>query len=197
MMLRKLLLLVLGTALLSDAASVIAQVKTDYDHNVNFNSYKTYSWLTVESGDPLWNDRIKQDVDSQLSARGWIKVDSNGDASISAFRSTHNQKTLDTFYNSFGGGWGWRRFGGGGFGGDGFSTTTTHITHIGNVVVDVFDSHTKKLIWRGTDSDDLSSNADKNIKKLAKDIETMFKKFPPNSYSGVRRTEETLSPRFG
>ena len=189
MMLRKLLLLVLGTALLSDAA-LIAQVKTDYDHNVNFNSYKTYSWLTVESGDPLWNDRIKQDVDSQLSARGWIKVDSNGDASISAFRSTHNQKTLDTFYNSFGGGWGWRWFGG-----DGYATATTHITHIGNVVVDVFDSHTKKLIWRGTDADDLSSNADKNIKKLAKDIESMFKKFPPNDYSEVRN--RYLVPRFG
>jgi hypothetical protein len=191
MMLRKLLLLVLGTTLLSDAASVIAQVKTDYDHTVDFNSYKTYSWLTVESGDPLWNDRIRQDVDSQLSAKGWTKVESNGDASISAFRSTQNQKTLDTFYNSFGGGWGWRRFGG-----DGYATMTTHITHIGNVVVDVFDSHTKKLIWRGTDADDLSSNADKNIKKLAKDIENMFKKFPPNTYSEVRRTD-TLSPRFG
>jgi hypothetical protein len=61
--------------------------------------------------------------------------------------------------------------------------------------VDVFDSHTKKLIWRGTDSDDLSANADKNIKKLAKDIETMFKKFPPNNYSELRRID-ALNPRF-
>jgi hypothetical protein len=172
---RKLSLLLLGVTLLSGAASLNAQVKTDYDHNANFGSYKTYSWLKVQSGDSLWNDRIKQDVDSQLAAKGWTKVDSNGDASVSAFRSTHDQKTLETFYDGFGGGWRWRGFGGG----DGISTTTTEVTKVGNVVVDIFDSHTQKLVWRGMDSDDLSSNADKNIKKLTKDLNNMFKKFPP------------------
>jgi len=96
---QKLSLFLLGIALFSGAASLNAQVKTDYDHNANFSSYKTYSWLKVQSGDPLWDDRIKQDVDSQLAAKGWTKVDSNGDASVSAFRSTQDQQTLDTFYN--------------------------------------------------------------------------------------------------
>ena len=130
--------------------------------------------MKVQSGDSLWDDRIKQDVDSQLAAKGWTKVDSNGDASVSAFRSTQDQQTLNTFYDGFGGGWRWR-----GFGGDGMSTTTTEVTKVGNVNVDIFDSHTQKLLWRGTDSADLSSNADKNIQKLAKDLNNMFKKFPP------------------
>jgi hypothetical protein len=119
---------------------------------------------------------MKQDVDAQLAAKGWTKVDSNGDAAVSAFRSTQNQQTLDTFYNGFGGGWGWRGFGGMGMG---MSTTTTENTKVGNVVIDIFDSHTKKLLWRGTDSQDLSSNANSNIKKLTKDIDNMFKHFPP------------------
>jgi hypothetical protein len=170
---QKLSLFLLGIALFSGAASLNAQVKTDYDHSANFSSYKTYSWLKVQSGDSLWDDRIKQDVDSQLAAKGWTKVDSNGDASVSAFRSTQDQKTLDTFYDGFGGGWRWRGFGGG------MSTTTTEVTKVGNVNVDIFDSHTQKLVWRGTDSADLSSNADKNIQKLAKDLNNMFKKFPP------------------
>ena len=51
------------------------------------------------------NSRIQQDVDFQLAAKDWTKVDSNGDASVSAFRSTHNQETtLETFYDGFGGG---------------------------------------------------------------------------------------------
>jgi Domain of unknown function (DUF4136) len=178
-MLPKLSLLLLGISLFTGTASLKAQVKTDYDHTANFATYKTYSWLKVQAGDSLWDDRIKQDVDAQLAAKGWTRVDSNGDAAVSAFRSTQNQQTLDTFYNGFGGGWGWRGFGGGGFGGDGFSTTTTQTTKVGNVVVDVFDSHTKKLIWRGTDSQDLSSNANSNIKKLSNDINNMFKHFPP------------------
>jgi hypothetical protein len=36
-----------------------------------------------------------------------------------------------------------------------------------------------KVQRRGTDSADLSSNTNKNIQKLSKDIDYMFKKFPP------------------
>jgi hypothetical protein len=171
---QKLSILLLGISLLSGAATLNAQVTTDYDHNANFASYKTYSWIKVQSGDSLWDGRIQQDVDTQLAAKGWTKVDSNGDAAVSAFRSTQNQQSLETFYNGFGGGWRWR-----GGGGMGMSTTTTEVTKVGNLVVDVFDAHTHNLLWRGQDSQDLSSNADKNIQKLQKDINSMFKHFPP------------------
>jgi hypothetical protein len=39
-MLRKLSLLVLGMSLFTGAASLNAQVKTDYDHSANFATYK-------------------------------------------------------------------------------------------------------------------------------------------------------------
>ncbi|SEF57267.1 protein of unknown function [Bryocella elongata] len=171
----KLSVFLLAAALLSGSACIQAQARTDYDHQTNFNSYKTYTWLQVQSGNPLWDDRIKADVDGQLAAKGWIKVDSNGDASVSAFRSTHDQRTLQTFYDGFGGGWRWRGFGED----DGMSTTTTIVTKVGNVVIDIFDGHTKKLVWRGVDRNDLSSNPDKNIGKLSKDMSRMFKNFPP------------------
>jgi hypothetical protein len=103
------------------------------------------------------------------------QVDSNGDAAVSAFRRTQDQQTLETFYDGFGGGGRrWR-----GFGGNGLATTTTEVTKVGDVVVDVFDAHTHNLLWRGKDSQDLSSNSDKNIQKLQKDIDNMFKHFPP------------------
>ncbi len=174
----KLLMLVLGISLFSGAASLNAQVRTDYDHSANFSSYKTYSWLKVQAGDSLWDDRLKQDVDSQLAAKGWTKVESGGDAMVSAFRSTTSEQTLQTFYDGFGGGWGWRGFGGGGFGD---ATTTTETTKVGNVVVDVFDAKSQKLLWRGKDSGDLSSNSDKNTQGLQKDISNMFKHFPPKA----------------
>jgi hypothetical protein len=159
----RLSVVLLGISLFSGPASLNAQVITDYDHSANFATYKTYSWLIVQAGDSLWNDRLQHDVDTQLASRGWTKTKSGGDAMVSVFRSTQNEQTLQTFYDGFGGGWRWRGFGGG----DGLATTTTEVTKVGNVVVDIFDAKNQKLLWRGKDSDDLSSNADKNVSKAS------------------------------
>src|SRR5258708_30345396 len=118
-------LFLFGLLLLGSFHAFGAQISTDYDHSTNFSQYKTYSWLKVQAGDSLWQDRIKQDVDAQLSAKGWTKVDSNGSATISTFQSTHDQQTLQTFYDGLGGGWRWR-----GFGDDGMATTTTDVTKL-------------------------------------------------------------------
>jgi hypothetical protein len=161
--------------LLGSMRAFAADINTDYDHATNFSQYKTYSWIKVQAGDSLWADRIQQDVDAQLAAKGWTKVAANGNASVSALETTQNQNTLETFYDGFGGGWRWR-----GGGGMGMATTTTDVTKVGTVVVDVFDSQSKQLIWRGTESADLSGHSDKNAKSLAKNLETLFKHFPPS-----------------
>ena len=165
-------------ALLFAGALSAQQVKTDYDRSANFGQYKTYSWEQVKTKDALDVDRIKNAVNVSLMAKGWTRVESGGDVSIVAMEITHNQQTLNTFYDGFGGGWGWRRFGGGGFG---QATTTTETYKVGTVVVDLFDTKSKQLIWRGATSDTLSNNSDKNIKNLDKGVEKMFKNFPPGS----------------
>ena len=153
-------------------------MKTDYDRSANFAQYKTFSWQHVKTKDALDVDRIKNAVNAALAAKGWTQVDSGGDVSIIAIEMTQQQQTLNTFYDGFGGGWGWRRFGGGGFG---EATTTTETYKVGTLVVDLFDTKTKKLLWRGTSSDTLSNNSDKNIKNLDKGVEKLFKQFPPGS----------------
>jgi hypothetical protein len=167
----------IGMILFAGTASA-QEVKTDYDRGANFAQYKTYSWAQVKTKDPLDVDRIKNAVNATLAAKGWTKVDSGGDVSIVAMEITRNQQTLNTFYDGFGGGWGWRRFGGGGFG---EATTTTDTYKVGTVVVDLFDTKTKQLIWRGSSSDTLSDNSEKNIKNLDKGVDKMFKQFPPGS----------------
>jgi hypothetical protein len=162
------------TALSITAGLCLAELKTDYDHSVNFANYHTYSWLKVSAGNSLWADRIKNDVNNGLMAKGWREVPSGGDASVSAFGATKEQPTLNTFYDGFGGGWGWR-----GFGGMGMATTTMEETPEGTLVVDIFDSQSKKLIFRAVDTKSLSGNAEKNADKLAKQVQDMFRKFPP------------------
>src|SRR5438445_4218291 len=162
-----------GLTLALATVSFAQQVKTDYDHNANFGQYKTYSWEKVQTKDPLMVDRIKDAVNSALTGKGWTQVDSGGDVSIVAMEITKNQQTLNTFYDGFGGGWRW--------GGFGDATTTTETYQVGTLVVDLFDAKAKNLIWRGSSSDTLSNNPDKNTKNLDKEVKKMFAHCPPEA----------------
>lgn len=173
---RKNWLLLLGTAV--SVTCLFAKTIADYDHSVSFAKYHTYSWIGVNVQEPLWNDRVRKAIDGQLTAKGWRKVDSGGDASISAVGSTHTERTLETWYDGgFGGGWyhrGWW-----GAGGPGIATTTVERTPVGTLHIDIFDSQTRKVIWHGVCSDTLAGNPEKNEKKLEKAVADVFKKFPP------------------
>jgi uncharacterized protein DUF4136 len=171
MKLQRLALVFMGMMLLFAGRSSAQDVKTDYDRNANFAQYKTYSWGRVQTKDPLMVDRIKSAVNGTLAAKGFMEIPSGGDVFLVAMETTKNQQSLDTFYNGFGGGWRW--------GGFGDATTTTETYKVGTLVVDLFDTNTKQLVWRGSASDTLSNNSEKNIDNLDKGVEKMFKNFPP------------------
>ena len=162
-----------GVILVLASVSFAQHVKTDYDHSTKFGQYKTYSWEKVQTKDPLLVDRIKEAVNSALTAKGWTLVPSGGDVEVFAIETTQNRQTLDTFYNGFGGGRRW--------GGFGDATTTVETYRVGTLVIDLFDAKTEKLIWRGSSSDTLSDKADKNTKNLNKEVSKMFQHFPPGS----------------
>jgi len=163
----------IGAILVLTSVSVAQQVKTDYDHSTDFSQYKTYSWEKVQTKDPLLVDRIKDAVNSALTAKGWTLVPSGGAVEVFAIETTKDQQSLDTFYNGFGGGRRW--------GGFGDATTTVETYKVGTLVVDLFDAKTEKLIWRGSASDTLSDKADKNTKNLDKGVSKIFQHFPPGS----------------
>lgn len=160
------------------AAVSFAAVKTDYDRSADFSQYKTYSWEKVQTQDPLWVDRIEHAVNAALAAKGWTEVPSGGQVAIIAIEMAKDRQTVNTFYDGFGGGWGWRRFGAGGLG---EATTTTENYKVGTLVVDLFDAHSKNMIWRGSASDTLSDKSEKNIKNLDKNVQKMFDDFPPGA----------------
>jgi hypothetical protein len=131
---------------------------------------------------------VQQAVDQQLQAKGWKMVATGGSVTVFATDNIHDQQEVQTMYDNmgggWGGGWGWRGWGwGAGWGGPGFgsglTTTTTTDQNIGNLVIDLFEGSSKKLLWRGLATENLSSNEDKNTKMVDGDIKSMFKNFPP------------------
>ena len=147
-------------------------VHTDWDRKVDFSAYNTYYWEKVQTTDPLWQQRIKDAVDTDLQAKGWKEVPpGQGQVAITAVGATHNQQEYQTFYNGLGG-WRW-----GGFGDE--ATTTVQNYRTGTLVLDMYDAKTRQLLWRGSASDTVSQNTEKNIKNLDKGVAKMFKSFPP------------------
>ena len=134
---------------------------------------KTFMWIKEpKTSDPLLRQRVIDDVNAALASKGLQLVTSDADLCIAAHEATKQERTLNTFYDGFGGGWRW----GGGFGS---STTTVSSYEVGTLVVDIFDAKTKEAVWRGTSSKTLSGNPQKNAENLNKAVERMFKDFPP------------------
>ena len=113
---------------------------TDYSKSADFTQYKTFMWIKEpKTTDPLTRQRVIDDVNSALTGRGLQLVTSNADLCVAAHAATKQERTLNTFYNGFGGGWRW----GGGFGN---TTTTVDTYQVGTLVVDIFDAKTKS--WK-------------------------------------------------
>lgn len=180
-------LVLLSVAIFTLAASGCAdKVQTDYDHNVNFSQFHTYSWGQVQTGDPLYVDRVKNSIDRELQAKGWQLVPSGGDITVFATGKVQNQQYLETTYNNYGGGgwghgWGWGGWGHGGFLGGGTSTTTVRNSRFGSLVIDLFESSDKKIVWRGIISGTLSESAGHNINDLNRAMAKIFRDFPPRA----------------
>jgi hypothetical protein len=169
--------LVLGLLALTAGNALAQKVTTDFDRAVNFAQYKTFKWIKEpKASNPLMRQRIIADVTAALKSKGFQLVTGDGDAdlAIAAHAATKEQKTLDTFYSGFGGGWRW----GGRFGS---ATTMVNTYEVNTLIVDIFDAKTKEAIWRGTASKTLSSNPDKNAKNLNQGVEKMFRDFPPSN----------------
>ena len=175
-------LAMVAMAALIGSAAHAQDVKKDFDKSFDFSTIKTF---TVKIG-TSWNNQISEQrfIDAftkALEAKGWKKDDANPDAVVLLHGATQMKKSLNTFYSGGGyAGYGYRGWGGAGMG-MGTATTTESEYLVGTLVTDIYDAKTKKLIFRGTASDEISDKPDKNIKKIDKAVEKMFKDFPPGS----------------
>ncbi len=154
-------------------------VKVDYDREANFGAIKTFSLKIGTSwGNPLGEKRVTDEITQALTEKGWKPApEGQADAEVVLHGATQTKKSLNTFYSGMGG-YGYRGWGGMGMG---TATTTESQYTVGTLVVDIFGAKQKNLLWRGSAEDELSDKPEKNVKKLAKASDKLFKDFPPGS----------------
>ena len=166
-----------GATLALAGAAGAQDVTTDFDKAANFAGIKTFSLkIGTAWGNPIGEKRVTDEITQGLTEKGWtLAEEGKADSQVVLHGATQTKHSLNTFYSGMGG-YGYR-----GFGGMGTATTTDSEYLVGTLVVDIFDAKSKALLWRGTAQDELSDKPDKNVKKLAKASDKLFKDFPPGS----------------
>jgi len=177
----------LVTAFMLVAALAPAQdVGYNFDQKADFTKYKTYKWVAVKGGEPvneLVAKQITDSIDRQLATKGLTKTEGDAaDLYVGYQVAIDQEKQMTTFDSGYamGPGWGGRYYGGY-YGGGGMSTSTTSTINIGTVALDMYDSASKQLVWRGMASKQLDPKAkpEKRQKNLDKGMAKLLKNYPP------------------
>ncbi|MBX0291536.1 DUF4136 domain-containing protein [Hymenobacter sp. HSC-4F20] len=157
---RPLTLSVLGLTLLLGASGCATTarvgVTSDFDHSVNFRSYKTWAWYpqqpTDTEGGPakgyesFLDKRIRSAVEQQLAQKGLAQVEKNPDVYVAySARVEDKQRSTAGYYGPYGYPY-W--YGYGGFYNRGFNQGSIEYK-AGTVILDFVDARRKELAWRG------------------------------------------------
>lgn len=165
----------IGVCLVLAAIGVVAQdVKTNSMPGIDFSKFHTYKWVKVPNAkypNQIVDTQIMTSIDTQLASKGLTKTtDEKADLYITYQVSVQQQ----TQWNAYGMGGGYRW-------GGGMATAQESTINIGTLVLDMYDTSTKDLVWTGRATKTLnpSKDSEKNQKNLDKAMAKLLKDFPP------------------
>ncbi len=175
--------LLFATALLLTSCASI-RVSSDYDTNINFDTYSTYAFFKpgidkVEISD-LDKRRVLRALENTLATKGFTASETP-DVLISFHTKAEKNVRVSESYLGWGGpfyglygGWGW---------GWGFNrpynvkTSTTGVLYI-----DIIDASTKKLIWQGKGTGSLSKGTpQEREERIRAFVAEILAAYPPNT----------------
>ena len=168
---------------LISANFVHGQVSSDYDKDVDFSKYQTYTFRGWEkNSDQQLNsfdkERIVNSFKSELADRNLTLDNDNPHLGITLF-ITLEEKTSRTAYTNYNGGFGYGRSWGYGTGMGSATTTYSESDYIeGTIVIDFYDEETKMLIFQGTLQTTVKEKPKKREKSIPKNIAKLMNKYP-------------------
>ncbi len=163
-----------------------AQVTIDKDEKVNFAQYHTFNWASpdVRTGaNPVYHSdlilrNIQDNLSTELQAKGLLpSEDPDLKIIVHTYTEHKTQRVMNGGYGSpyYGFGWG-RRFYSPMMYGYGSGYQNYHYTE-GTMVIDMVDTHTNHLVWRGIAQGAL--NGPRGLEReIAKGIHKMMKRYP-------------------
>lgn len=173
-------ILLISAPFISESVARGQKVSADYDKTVTFSNYKTYTFDSKSGArNPIVNQMIIDGVERELKARGLTSVEANPDLRVTFLAASGFNLQVGAV--SFG-----------------YNVNPAYIGLVptagsatwdvvtGTMLIDLFDSKTDRIVFRGTAKDvlqrapsaDLAADAKLVSKTVNRAITKIFKKYP-------------------
>jgi hypothetical protein len=154
------------------------RVVSDYDKNVDFDSYKTFAFYKTGIDKAKISDldkrRILRAIETELLAKGFTKSE-NPDLLVSIFTKSRERVNIhNNGFGSYGYGWGWSPYYWNNY--NSVSSSTE-----GSLYIDLIDAKKKEMIWQGKGCGYLSTSSDVDRKeaRIKEFVAKIMEKYPP------------------
>jgi Domain of unknown function (DUF4136) len=140
-----------------------AETSVEYDHQVDFSRYKTWSWHqgVTPAANPANDKRIREAIEKGLAARGLSRVDGGGPLLVVYHASKTTQIDLAPIKNT--------------------PQTNTGIRYAekGSLVVDMRDAASGDVVWRGHATAVLDYGQNEIAAQIKAAVDKLLESFPP------------------
>jgi hypothetical protein len=173
--------MMIGILVLICSLSLKAQTVTyNYDRGADFSKFRSFKWVEIKGSthpDQIVDQQIKSALEAEMAKKGLSKTESDQANLYIGYQLAIGQEKQIDSYSTGGAGWGY----GARWGGMSMTTASTSTINVGTLVLDMYDTSAKQLVWRGAASKTLDANAkpDKRQKNLAKASQKLLKNYPP------------------
>ena len=148
--------MIAAAAMLLASCASKPDIKSDYDHTIDFSQYKTYAFYTpmgIENPNysSIYGSIFCEAISKEMESRGYT-VSDNPDLMINVSGRLQDKTKVTTTSDPYMGGgyYGYRGGRYGTWGGYGYGTST-HVSNYteGTVNVDMVDRAEKRMVWEG------------------------------------------------
>lgn len=178
-----------GVAAIGTLVAGAQSIKVNWREKAPFNDYRTFA-LAPDQKEGFVTQFVPKYVTSALRAKNLDQAKGSQPPDLKVVYHFKTQDVVDATTTSDGYGWGggpwggWGGYGGwGGWGGPyggGIATTRQQPRTIGVLTIDLVDSRSNEVVWRGQATEDSVANFQKGDEvQVWKSIGKMFEHYPP------------------
>lgn len=148
------------------------KIKVGYDKSVDFSKYKTYTWAkpAFPVTHPMLYQNMVDQIDQELKAKGLQRTEKDGDLTLVAAGGIgfgYNMPPAAEMNAAF-----WA-------GEEDPQILTAPLVGEGTLILQFVDRAQKKMVWRGTATEDIDPEVAKALPRIEKAITKLLKEYPP------------------